>query len=137
MAEPEQIDIPVGWGKISVQIFGDSKSSIAKPIVAIHGYLDNSNSFKPIANYLTQSGAYYVIAIDLPGMGFSSNIPDGIPYTLKFYLMSVRRVVMYLNLQKFFLAAHSFGGSIALTVIIFFHKLGIVKIYQKNVENQG
>ena len=112
-----QVEIPVGWGKISAQIFGDSKSTNTKPIIALHGYLDNSNSFKPLAPFLTKDQPYYVIAIDLPGMGFSSKIPDGIPYTLKFYLMALRRVVLHFNIDKFFFAAHSFGGIIAMTVI--------------------
>lgn len=111
-----QVDIPVGWGKISAQIFGDPQANPnAKPILALHGYLDNSNSFKPLAPLLTQSNEYYIIAVDLPGMGFSSNIPDGIPYTLKFYLMALRRVVKHFKISKLFLAAHSFGGLIAMT----------------------
>jgi pimeloyl-ACP methyl ester carboxylesterase len=114
---PVQVEIPVGWGKISVQIFGDAEQVDAKPIIALHGYLDNSNSFKPLAPFLTKDQPYYVIAVDLPGMGFSSKIPDGIPYTLKFYLMAIRRVILHLKIGKFFFAAHSFGGIVAMTVM--------------------
>ncbi len=122
-----EVEIPVGWGKISAQIFGDSKSSKAKPIIALHGYLDNSNSFKPLAPFLTTDQPYYIIAVDLPGMGFSSKIPDGIPYTLKFYLMALRRVVLHFDINKFFFAAHSFGGIIAMTV----KTLGFYKVTQE------
>lgn len=110
----EQVDIPCGWGKISVQIFGDTKTLNAKPIIALHGFLDNSNSFKPIAPYITQNEPFYLIAVDLPGMGFSSHIPEGIPYSTKFYLMCVRRIVMHFELEKFIFLTHSFGCSIAL-----------------------
>ena len=48
------------------QIFGE-KSEMSQPIVLIHGYLDNSNSFKPLAPLLIQNSHYYLIAIDLPG----------------------------------------------------------------------
>ena len=117
----EQIDIPVGWGKISVQVFGNSKASDHLPIIAMHGYLDNSNSFKPVAPFLVKDKSpYYLIAVDLPGMGFSSKIPDGLPYTLKFYLMAIRRVVLYFKLENFFLLAHSFGGSLAMSVNLSF-----------------
>lgn len=113
----EQVDIPVGWGKISVQVFGDSKSPKKMPILALHGYLDNSNSFKPVAPFLTKDDSpYYLISVDLPGMGFSSNIPDGLPYTLKFYLMAIRRVVLHFKLENLLLLAHSFGGSLAMSV---------------------
>jgi alpha-beta hydrolase superfamily lysophospholipase len=60
--------VPTSWGNIRVQIFG-TKSPSAKPIVAFHGYLDNSNSFMPLAHYLTKSG-YFIVAIDAPGHGF-------------------------------------------------------------------
>ena len=109
------VEIPVSWGKISVQLFGNTAS---KPLVCLHGYLDNSNSFKPIAPYLTKDGNYYLICIDLPGMGFSSKIPNGIPYSTKFYLMCIRRVINYFALDKFMFVSHSFGGSLALAVII-------------------
>ena len=110
----KQIEINVGWGKICGQIFGDPSN--AKPVVALHGFLDNSNSFRPLATHLTREQKYYIIAIDLPGMGLSSKIPDGIPYSTKFYVMSIRRVVKHFNLDKFTFLAHSFGCSLALAV---------------------
>ena len=110
-----EVEIPVSWGKISVQLFGNTDS---KPLVCLHGYLDNSNSFKPIAPFLTKDSKYYLICIDLPGMGFSSKIPNGIPYSTKFYLMCIRRVINHFNLEKFMFVSHSFGGSLALAVII-------------------
>lgn len=110
------VEIPVGWGKVVTQVFGDSKCASNTPIIALHGYLDNSNSYKPVAPYLTDNQPYYLIGVDLPGMGFSSKIPEGIPYSLKFYLMALRRVVVHFGIKKFLLIAHSFGGSIAMTV---------------------
>ena len=108
----KQFEIEVGWGKICGQIFGDP--SVGKPIFALHGFLDNSNSFRPIAPHLVKDDKYYIIAIDLPGMGFSSKIPNGVPYTTKFYLMALRRVTKHFNLEKFTFLTHSFGCSLAL-----------------------
>ena len=48
------------------QIFGE-KSEMSQPIVLIHGYLDNSNSFKLLAPFLIKNTHFYLIAIDLPG----------------------------------------------------------------------
>ena len=113
-----QFEVEVGWGMVRGQIFG--KLNIGKPIFALHGFLDNSNSFKPVAPHLTAGGKYFIIAIDLPGMGFSSKIPDGIPYTTKLYLMSLRRVIEHFNLNKFIFLTHSFGCSLAMAVSCIF-----------------
>lgn len=96
------------------QIFGEITED-KKPLIAIHGYLDNSNSFKPIALHLTDNTQYYIIAIDLPGMGLSSKLPDGIPYSLKLFVMNIHKVVKHFNLNKFTFLTHSLGCSIALS----------------------
>jgi alpha-beta hydrolase superfamily lysophospholipase len=64
----KEIDVPVPWGLIKIQIFGDLKYC-SKPLVGLTGYLDNSNSYKPLAYYLNKSG-YHLISIDYPGHGF-------------------------------------------------------------------
>jgi pimeloyl-ACP methyl ester carboxylesterase len=79
-------------GKIAGQLFSNSNSasedlSSSQAIVALHGFLDNSNSFKPIAPFITKSGKYHIIAVDLPGMGLSSKIPNGIAYSTKLYVI--------------------------------------------------
>lgn len=105
----EEISIPVPWGQIRGQIFGDPNLATGRPIVCLHGYLDNSNSFKPLASYLTKSNDYYLIALDFPGHGLSSKLPDGIPYTPKLFASSVRRAVRHLKLDKFYFFGHSYG----------------------------
>lgn len=112
------VAVPVPWGHIKVQIFGDLSNKNAKPMLSVHGYLDNSNSFKPLAPYL-HGDAYYIISIDLPGHGLSSGLPQGIPYTPKLYLNSIRRVVKYFELEKFIFLAHSYGTMMALLVNYF------------------
>ena len=129
----KKFEIPVGWGIISGQIFGNADAPNSKPLVALHGFLDNSNSFQPLAPYLTKNEEYHVIAIDLPGMGFSSKISNGIPYSTKFFLMSLRRVVLHFNLNKFIFVCHSFGCSLALAVKIAF--ILDKNIHLKNFKN--
>ena len=116
----KDFEVQVSWGQISGQIFGNPESPSSIPIVAIHGFLDNSNSFKPVAPYLTQNDRFHIISVDLPGMGFSSKIPNGIPYSTKFYLMCLRRLTRHFKLDKFILLGHSFGCSLALAVKIYF-----------------
>lgn len=105
-----QVSVPVPWGNVKCQVFGDPTKKNAKPILSIHGYLDNSNSFKPVANYMCQD-EYFIIAIDLPGHGLSSPLPQGIPYTPKLFLNAIRRVVKHFELDKrqFMFLNHSYG----------------------------
>ena len=65
----KEIDIEMAWGSLRAQLFGEILPT-SKPIIALHGYLDNSNSFKPLAEYLTANKEYYIISVDLPGHGF-------------------------------------------------------------------
>ncbi len=112
----EEISVPMPWGNIKAQIFGNV-SPKATPILCLHGYLDNSNSFKPLAPFICQNNEYYMIAIDLPGHGLSSKLPDGIPYTPKLFLTSVRRVVKHFDMKNFIFMCHSYGTGISYMVI--------------------
>jgi pimeloyl-ACP methyl ester carboxylesterase len=112
----DEIKIPLAWGHISGQIFKNKSLgniSQATPLLCLHGYLDNSNSFKPLASFLCKSKDYYLIALDLPGHGFSSPLPHGVPYTPKLFLHSVRRCVRHLNLKDFVFMCHSYGITIS------------------------
>ena len=67
MALIEQVEIPIQLGNevriLKGQIFGDTKKY---PILCLHGYLDNSNSFKPLASYLANTESiYYMIAVNI------------------------------------------------------------------------
>jgi hypothetical protein len=53
----KQFEVEIGWGKISGQLFSNSEStSVSYPIIALHGFLDNSNSmyiyFKKIFEFI-------------------------------------------------------------------------------------
>lgn len=112
----EEISIPVPWGVIRGVIFGDRLGKNAKTMLCLHGYLDNANSFKPLAPYLTKSNEYYLIALDFPGHGRSSKLPHGIPYNPKLFMMCVRHAVKFLNLGKFYFLCHSYGIAICFMV---------------------
>ena len=112
----EEISIPVPWGVIRGVIFGGGGLNV-KPMVCVHGYLDNANSFKPLATHLTRTNEYYLIALDLPGHGRSSKLPSSaMPYTPKFFTMSLRHVVRFLKLAKFYFLCHSYGIAICFMV---------------------
>ncbi|MBM7072705.1 alpha/beta hydrolase [Shewanella sp. 202IG2-18] len=87
-----------------------------KPVLlATHGWLDNSNSFMPLVEFLND---YRVIAIDFPGHGFSQHRQTGYPLHLTDYVFDLEQVIEYLKqeygIDKVNLLAHSFGGIISL-----------------------
>lgn len=79
------------------------------PIVAIHGWLDNSASFSNLSPLLNNP----VFAIDLPGHGKSSHLPDGNWYHFIDYAEKFHEVVSKLKLNKFILLGHSMGAAIS------------------------
>jgi pimeloyl-ACP methyl ester carboxylesterase len=81
------------------------------PILALHGWLDNANSFEPIAQYLQDR--YYFIAIDLPGHGFSSHLPPGVHYHFIDGLFTVVQIIEALKLKPVHLLGHSLGACLA------------------------
>lgn len=109
----QEIKIPTAWGHVSGQVF--SNSSLGNihnsvPIVCLHGYLDNSNSFKPLAAKLcNKTKDYHLIALDLPGHGLSAHLPRGVPYTFKHMLQTIRLCIKHLGLESFIFMCHSYG----------------------------
>ena len=60
---------------IAYKCFGDPS---LPPMLALHGWLDNANSFDLLAPYLEKH--FHLIAIDFPGHGHSSHLPIGCHY---------------------------------------------------------
>jgi pimeloyl-ACP methyl ester carboxylesterase len=78
------------------------------PVLALHGWLDNANSFEAIANYLQEQ--YYFIAVDLPGHGLSSHLPIGVHYHFIDGLFTIIQIIKALKLNKVHLLGHSLGA---------------------------
>lgn len=85
------------------------------PVLAAHGWLDNAASFLPIAPYLTDLN---LVAIDLPGHGFSQHRPEGARYHLMDYPPAVLEVADALGWKELVLLGHSLGGAISTTVAV-------------------
>ncbi|XP_076386631.1 putative serine hydrolase isoform X1 [Megachile rotundata] len=104
-----EIKIPVPWGHISGKWWG---SADIQPIVAIHGWQDNCGTFDALITLLPSNVS--ILAIDLPGHGFSSHQPPG-QYYYMFWdgLLALRRVVNYFKWNKVKLIGHSLGGAIS------------------------
>jgi pimeloyl-ACP methyl ester carboxylesterase len=78
------------------------------PIIALHGWLDNANSFDYLAQYLQDS--YYFIAIDIPGHGHSSHLPPHSTYHFIDGIFIVVQVINALKFNKVHLLGHSMGA---------------------------
>lgn len=79
-------------------------------VVALHGWLDNCLSFKPLSELLPDLN---VIAFDLPGHGESQHLPVGMTYDFHYYLIWLHEVLEALALERVILLGHSMGAVIA------------------------
>jgi len=80
------------------------------PVLALHGWLDNAQSFVPLFDYLD---GLDLIALDLPGHGRSSKRPDGVRYHFDDYVFDVLAVAEELGWTTFHLIGHSLGGAVS------------------------
>ena|SRR3989338_355871 len=79
-------------------------------LLALHGWLDNANSFDWLAALLPD---YYFIALDLPGHGLSSHIPEGCHYHFSDGIFTILNCIKSLGLKKLHLLGHSMGACLA------------------------
>ena len=80
------------------------------PILALHGWLDNAASFKPLAQCLEK---YRWISIDMPGHGKSAHRPPGSIYHFTDYVADLRSVIQSLGIGEHHLVGHSLGAGVA------------------------
>lgn len=86
-----------------------------RPILALHGWLDNMASFYPLLKDTTwlSDNNLRLITIDWPGHGYSDHRLEGQQYHLLEYVQDLYEVIDFLNLSKVSILGHSMGGSIA------------------------
>ena len=93
--------------KIAYQVEGTGA-----PVVFLHGWGGEANSFKPVFDWLSRS--YKVYALDLPGFGLSE-----IPLTAwdaSDYAQFLSAFFYKLNIDKAHLIGHSYGGRISIVM---------------------
>ncbi len=84
-------------------------------ILILHGWGRGSDSYISVQENLADSG-YKVIVPDLPGFGKTE--PPASGWDVSDYAEWVNRFVSALNIRKFYLLAHSFGGRVAIKFAI-------------------
>lgn len=93
--------------RISALEQGVDKSA---PILFIHGFLDNANSFAEVLLLLPE---YHCIAIDLPGHGKSAHRSEDAHYHLTDYAYDVYALICHQKWSNVTLVGHSLGGIIS------------------------
>lgn len=93
--------------RIAVRHYGDE--SLEK-IYAFHGWLDNADSFVPLAEYL---GDFHLIAVDWAGHGLSDHRSEDGHYHFVDWIHDMNEVVEYFSEDKVNLLGHSLGGMVA------------------------
>lgn len=86
----------------------DRQATDQPRMLCVHGWLDNANSFVPLMPYLP---AFDLVAIDLPGNGYSDALPGG--YQLQELGFLLCRIIQALQWPDCHLTGHSLGGGLA------------------------
>ncbi|KFM78541.1 putative serine hydrolase, partial [Stegodyphus mimosarum] len=105
----KEIAIPMPYGKIAAKAWGNEN---AYPVLALHGWLDNCGTFDKLIPLLTKE--FYIVAVDTPGHGLSSQRPPGSLYTDLELIVDFKRVIDYFGWKKCSLIGHSLGGCFGL-----------------------
>lgn len=93
--------------KVAYQVNGSGN-----PVVLLHGWGGEGNSFKPVFDWLSTS--YEVYALDLPGFGLSE-IPTT-AWDATDYARFLSLIFQKLNIEKAHLIGHSYGGRISIVL---------------------
>jgi pimeloyl-ACP methyl ester carboxylesterase len=83
-----------------------------RPVIALHGWLDNAASFSNICDHLALDRPFY--AMELPGHGLSDHRPKSCSYQLLENIVDIAALVGALspNDEPVTLVGHSLGGII-------------------------
>lgn len=79
-------------------------------MLALHGWQDNAGSFDLLAPLLK---THSILAIDIPGHGFSSWLPKGIPYDDIITIHLIRRIKQFFGWRKIKFLGHSAGALVS------------------------
>lgn len=105
MPQPEERRV-TAWG---LSLAGRFWPGQGMPVLALHGWLDNANSFAPLAQHMTNP----LFALDFPGHGWSEHRPADIATHYVDYVRDVLAVLDDLGWERCLLLGHSMGAGVA------------------------
>jgi len=80
------------------------------PTLALHGWLDNANTFDRLAPLLPELD---LVALDFAGHGLSDHRPEGVHYQPLLDMQELHSIADQLGWDQFALIGHSMGAAIA------------------------
>lgn len=83
-------------------------------IFCLPPFPSSSTSFIPFINKVKKQ--FRVIALDLPGFGGYSSLPEK-NFTTDQYIKIIERFILSFKLKKYYLLGYSFGGALAINIV--------------------
>lgn len=103
----EDLEFSVFGRRLAAKQWGQADG---QPTFALHGWLDNANTFDRLAPMLPELN---VVALDFAGHGFSEHRAAGVHYHSLTDIQDVLAVATELGWQQFNVVGHSMGAAIA------------------------
>ena len=107
---PRELRLCLPHAEVAVRLWGPD---VGVPVLALHGWLDNSASFDRLAPLLE---GLQVAAVDLPGHGRSSRLPDGCGNHFADWAAVALAIADALGWDRLSLLGHSMGAGISTLV---------------------
>ena len=93
------------WGYVAGKWYGPKHE---RPLLGLHGWQDNAGTFDTLAPYLPPNLSF--LALDMPGHGRSSWLPEGIHYHTVDYVHLIRRIMEEFKWNKISIMGHSMSS---------------------------
>ncbi len=103
----EEVRLSLPHLEVAAHLYGPDDG---KPVIALHGWLDNAATFSRLAPKLQ---GLRIVALDLPGHGHSDHRPIGAGYNIWDYAHDVLQVAEQFGWQRFSLLGHSMGAIVS------------------------
>jgi pimeloyl-ACP methyl ester carboxylesterase len=108
---PREVEFDIQGRKLTGKRWGQEGNI---PVMALHGWLDNANSFDLIAPALSD---FDIFALDFAGHGHSDHRPSHTPYLGILDAQDIIAVANQLQWEHFSLLAHSMGAEVSAHII--------------------
>jgi pimeloyl-ACP methyl ester carboxylesterase len=92
----DELEFDVAYGKLAAKTWHEETDE-CKRVLLLHGWMDNAGSFDNMVPKLKHKDGLYIVALDLPGHGKSSQFPPGSSYSDMNIVMEIRRCLTELK----------------------------------------
>ncbi len=108
---PKELTFDINGLRLTAKAWGDPAGA---PTLALHGWLDNANTFDNLAPLLPELD---LVAPDFAGHGFSSHRAAGVHYTSLADVQDALAIANDLGWKRFNVIGHSMGAAVATELV--------------------